>query len=310
MFLGSPRPHKLRFDSVASIRRDGADYILPIGLLEGPVKGLTRTRSVYVTLSLPERVFMERQLELPGLTATAAESAARLDLIRRTPFRPEEVYASLARSAGNASTFHQYVIRRSDVTALAERIRELGFNVGEVRLEGSPHLLPFADLSDQALPARRMWRWLNGTLAVALAGTLCWLWLNPGFAERDASQALATEVSALRERATELRREVDDLRADRAARDAFLGEIIGRPRLVEIIRNLTVALPDDTWVSDLVYNGSGVVVSGATTQSAAELVLELSKRRDIINPRLSGPVARLPSGEESFELAIDLVASP
>jgi Tfp pilus assembly protein PilN len=78
-----------------------------------------------------------------------------------------------------------------------------------------------------------------------------------------------------------------------------------RPRLSQTLRDLTVALPDTVWLSELGFSQTGAVLSGETADSAADLVIALAALREFENPRLSGSVSRTPAGREQFELVID-----
>ncbi|MEO8531356.1 MAG: PilN domain-containing protein, partial [Deltaproteobacteria bacterium] len=262
-----------------------------------------------VALTLPKSLMMERSLELPGLSNAAADAAARLDLLRKTPFRPNEVYTLLAPLPGPNGRYRQYVIRKSDVSDVATRLAKLGLRTGPVLVEGEASGT-LADLSDQWLPARKLWRRLNATLALGIIAALAWVWLSPGLAMRRDANLTSARVEALRVEATDLRAQVETARVQQQDQQAFLAGIIGRPRLVEVIRDLTVALPDEVWVSDMTFDGKTAVVSGEALGSAADLVLMLSKRREFTNPRLSGPVALMGSGVESFQLALDLGGAP
>jgi general secretion pathway protein L len=306
MFLGSPMPRALHFraDVQRIILRNGS-VLAPASILSGtaPVPD-TNVRGL-VSLSLPKSVLMERKLELPGMKGSAALEAARLDLMRRTPFRPNEVY-TLMKPMGTKGDFVQWVARKADVDSLVARLASAGLRVGSVRIEGEEAAGILADLTGQALPFRKVWRRTNAALGTALVATIGWLWLSPGLVARQQAQTLAAELDTLRTEATSLRQDVEALRGAQEEQRAFLAGIVGRPRLLDVLRDLTVALPDDVWISDLVFDGKTTVVSGETATSAADLVLTLSRLKEFSNPRLAGPIARTANGSESFELALDL----
>ena len=75
-----------------------------------------------------------------------------------------------------------------------------------------------------------------------------------------------------------------------------------KPRLIDGLRALTVALPDGVWISDLKFTPTEFVITGETSGSAADLVLQLTESNLDLVPSLQGAVSRTNIGSERFSL--------
>ena len=95
------------------------------------------------------------------------------------------------------------------------------------------------------------------------------------------------------------------MRAERDEESRLLQELKQRPRLVETLREATVALPDEAWISTVTFRPNAVTLEGETSGAAVDLVLGLAEKRQFGNPRLSGATTRTATGKERFEIALD-----
>lgn len=102
--------------------------------------------------------------------------------------------------------------------------------------------------------------------------------------------------------AVALRREVEALRAEGAARAAFWEEANARTGPLDTLARLTDALPDGVWLTDLSYAPPELRFSGTTADGAAELVLALSEEDGFRDPALVGQVSRADEGRERFSI--------
>ncbi|MEO8531637.1 MAG: PilN domain-containing protein [Deltaproteobacteria bacterium] len=309
-FFGRPVARELVFsDDVSNVILRGKTLVAPTSLLKTEASSSPGSYRGAVIAILPQHYCLERQIEVPAKGLAALASIAELDLTRRTPFRKSDVWwtVSAPTSVPNGFVVSQFVVKRSDVRALSARLALLGLRLTQVRIAGSSVL---ADLSDTAAPSGRLWRRFNAGLAalgVILAMTL---WLNPALVARADLRVLDTALAARRDEAVNLRSQVEVLREQKDAREQFLAEIVTRPRLSNVLRDLTVALPDTVWISDFVFSPIAVVVTGEIAGSAADLVLALSENRQFGNPRLTGPVSQTQEGRERFDLTVDLGGVP
>ncbi|MDA7966146.1 PilN domain-containing protein [Ruegeria sp.] len=309
MFWGQPKAVPLRFRT-SHLKR--ADDILSIDALsqETPRPGRGEDIAVIDVLA-PAEFFFERRLTLPPSARGKLEEMSLLDLRSRTPFELNNIYWRLGKPIvrGDAIEVSQWIVRREDVAGWKRNLKKNGFRVRKLYVDNENAPTAIADFSDEILPGRQSFRRLNAALVSVAALALLTAWLYPGWAARSETRALQLELETLRSEALLERRKVEDIRKAEAQKAAFVDAVLLRPLLLDTVRELTVSLEDDIWVSTLTFTTSRVVLTGEAGKSAAETVLSLGKRSGFGNPRLSGPVSRTARGSERFEITLDLGAT-
>lgn len=309
MFLGQPRAtHVLFSKNTETISTKNGLFIAPKSLLKGSGPNIPAVGKRIVDASVPQDFFLKRKIEAPLTAGRNLRQLVELDMVRRTPFRPDTVYWSLSKpkKINGKLLVEQWIAKRSDIERLQQRTARIGLHIRKVFVENSPMQNPIADLSASITPMARRWRLLNGTLAVSAVGLAAVIWFYPILQTSAENDRISESIAQKRTQAIALRREVDDLRSREMERAAFLNIVYQRPRLSHTLRKITVALPDDVWLSDIIFSPEDVIVSGEVRGSAAQLVLTLAQRNEFHNPRLSGPVASARNGAERFELSLDL----
>lgn len=310
MFFGMPMATEVRFSNgVETIARCKGQLIAPESLLEINSPEIPPVPSRIVDALIPETFFLKRKIEAPVTTGKNLKKLVELDMVRRTPFRPDTVYWAISKPHKLGNTLHveQWIIKRNDIARLQQRVANAGLHIRKVFVEGASIQHPIANLSASVAPNARRWRALNGTLAIGAVGLAAMVWLYPAWQASAETARLNEAIAQNRTRALAMRQDVEDLRSHEMERAAFLDIVYQGPRLSHVLRDVTVALPDSVWVSDVNFSPERVVVSGEVSGSAAQLVLALAQRNEFHNPRLSGPVARANNGAERFEVALDLV---
>ncbi|MCW3783544.1 PilN domain-containing protein [Defluviimonas salinarum] len=312
MFLGQPLAATAVFsDQDGDAQQSKREIVLPPSLLcESGIPGRIASATT-IDIRLPREVLLRREIPIPAGSSRAADRIAALDLARRTPLRPTDVHTVLSapKRIDGARMSVQWVAKSSEVAALRARLASSGYTVRKVFVADGPTLAPLADFSAEIAPRRALWRRANALLLLAATGLLILGWTRPALESREDLRNLEAMLATLRTDAVTLRREVDALEGSAAERTAFLSSVVDRPKLVNTLRDMTVALPDTVWLSDLSFRPERLVLTGSAADSAADLVLTLTGRAGLSNPRLTGPVSRTPDGSERFEIAVDLVAA-
>lgn len=308
MFFGEPAVSDLRLvkDVQGIVRRKG-QLVAPDTLLHPDAPEIKPVRRRLVDIRVPQSFFLRRLVEAPATARKNLNKMVELDMIRRTPFRPDTVFWAIAKPEQTATSLQveQWIAKRSDLDLLCQQAAKAGLIVRKVFIDGAPVKGPIANFSAKVAPNAGRWRLLNGGIAAGAGVAAAVIWLYPAWQNSAESQRLQSVIAGNRSMAIELRQEVEALRSREMERAAFLDIVYHRPRLSNVLRNLTVALPDNVWITDLNFSPTRLVVSGEIKGSAAELVLALAKRNEFSNPRLSGPVARTGNGAERFELTLD-----
>lgn len=312
MFFGMPIAAEVRLSKGTEvITTNKGQLIAPQGLLQASGPNIPPIRGKIVDVFIPQNFFLKRKIEAPTTAGKNLKKLVELDMVRRTPFRSDAVYWAISKPNKSKGSLNveQWIAKRSDIERLQYRAANVGLQIRKVFIEGDPISHPIADLSASVTPLARRWRLLNGALAIGAVGMAAMIWLYPALQASAENARMSESVAQNRTRALALRQEVGDLRSREMERAAFLDIVYQRPRLSHTLREITVALPDNVWLSDMNFSTERVVVSGEVTGSAAQLVLALAKRNELYNPRLSGPVARTSNGTERFELTLDLVSA-
>lgn len=308
VFLAQPTATPLRFGDVETMSWHEGAVLAPLALLDEVAPELARGKPGTVDARLPADHLLRRELIVPWAARSRLRQVAALDLIRRSPFSADEVYWGLEPPERRDTMLRvvQWVVRREDVARLGLRLRGCGLELRRVGVWGRPVTL--VDLGEQGQWARRLRRTNLALLGAILAVCLA-LWLSPAVAALWHAGRRGQHLEVARAEAFELRSQIDGLRADQTRRSDLLVAISQHPRLIQLLRDLTVALPDEAWISELRLRDRMVQIDGETQGAAADLVLRLSKQRSFAEPRLTGAVARTATGSERFELSFDLRAA-
>ncbi len=303
LLFGTPIARKLEFSSRATgIVRKKDKIIAPLAMLSPEGFEATGGRRNYVVdVVLPEDACLERALSLPLMSPARTRQAVRLNTLQETPFSEEDVLWSITRR--NDGEVVQHIYRRNDADTLITRLERCGLQVRRL-LVGSTTAVPLLDRINSLTRRYKLWNDLNALLLLGCVGLSSFLFLRPALVSQDALRTLTPEVEALRHEAVALRGKISEAEVAGEEKGAFVRAVSDQVLLVDIIRELTIKLPDSVWLSNVQRNGDEVIISGTISGSAAELVLLLAQSKLLIDPRLSGPVSRgqVP-GTENFEIA-------
>ena len=304
LFLGQSMARTFVVSDDVESAKQGA---LPSAFVEIPSGNATRQR-IIADVVLPPRFFLNRKVTLPAGAKRNAEQVARLDMIRRTPFQPQDVHTVLSRvhREGEGYQASQLVIERDIVQQYKNNLATHGYRLRRLYTDGPDFTQPIADFSRDVAPRRTFWLSLNAILAMVAIAAFGIAFAQPVLRTQQATAAVKADIVGLQNEALALRQRIDALRASEAEKTAFLDILRHSPKLGDTLRELTVAMPDEAWAENMTFQQGRLVVSGQTTGSAAGLVLDLADARSFTNPRLSGATARTASGQERFEISLDL----
>lgn len=268
-------------------------------------------------VELPADRALVRSLSLPAAAEATLADLLVFEIERQTPF-----------PAGQACFYHQIVGRlpptptlpagsievrltavpRQLVEAAEEALADLGLEPGAIVVEG---LAP-ADRGRLSLLANRTrveagaWtplnRWLAGLVAALALGAA----LSQPVADEIEARRLAEEGRRLAPAAKAVlaeRTAADSARLTLAQALAARGQA---PATVELLVELTRALPDDTWLGFLSLSGRELLIEGSS-RSAAALVAPIEASPLFGRVSFRAPVTRDPGSTlERFQLAIEV----
>jgi len=312
LFLGRPQALQLSFDAnITQVSRKHDKLLAPASLLRagGPV--VAATPGAVVDIILPSDVLLVRSITAPRSARGKLAEVATLDLMRKTPFKMADVHVALSpQEAGEEELkASQWVIKRGELDAILRRLQELGLRTRKVLIDAGGRCITLVDRTHSIAPKAKIWLRSNLLLLLVAGALALFLWLHPGWRAQAALAELEPVLSERRTKVVALRQELDQRNASATQTERFLQTVVRRPKFIEILRILTVTLPDEVWLSDIVLRDGNLVVSGETSGSATDLVLALAKAQEFSNARLSGPVSKVATGAERFQIALELGAS-
>ncbi|WP_159086868.1 PilN domain-containing protein [Loktanella sp. Alg231-35] len=286
------------------------DGIPARGIIHESISVLTTQGNVAgrrnVDVVLPQEILLERSIEIPPTAVSKHRAIAELNLLRRTPFNLSEVHWVLSGDATSKSdVLCQWVAKRSDLSHYRNMLLSHGYRVRRFVVAGQKGQAVLADFTSDVAPRAATWRRMNVLLLIGAIGAGLLLWLQPAWqAKIEADRQLAAR-DTLRSEAVALRTKIEALKGLDTARAAFIENVFERPKLVDALHQMTVALPDHVWVSDVEFVAEQILINGETSQSAAALVLELTDAGLPFEPALSGSVSRTAEGKERFGIVFN-----
>lgn len=286
-------PVRLTDDDFVVYSVDGSQ----IGLLASSAKArsLVRSKDVLVLLE-PGEAFL-RQRRLPASSEINLRNALRLQIAADTPFDLDEVFEDcrvIDRETGSGFlTAEQAIVRREEIrrlqaAALTARIDIAGVDIADENHQPRGfNLLPEAERArpDAFLPS------LNRALAVAallLAGVVGSLYVLS--LERRAS-ALDDRISLAKADAAEVLAIQREVRARAEAVSVIEAQSADPARFTELLNELSRALPDDTWLEGLAYDGNQISLVGLS-RSSDGLVAKLEQIPGVVAARVVSSVMR------------------
>lgn len=296
-------------ETIASARSSGCENIME------NVDALLRARgldpkTLEVGISLPAGRIFSRQLLLPAVAAPALETIVAQDMVRKTPFKPDDVltdHVIADRPEGKLKVL-QWVARRDDVQSALALLKMPFEQLAFVTCEAtSGAARPIIRLHRGSRAGRSLLRHAAvalGCTALLLAGTAGGLrYWN----QQLALDRLQGEIAATNDKARQIRGLVDRVRQRQTALFNLRTQKSEGPRLIAIWDEVTRVLPSHTWlaefrIAELAAHETQVTLSGLSG-AAPSLVRIIDRSRMFMDAALTAPVALDPAeGSERFVL--------
>ncbi len=257
-------------------------------------------------LMLPADAVLTRRISLPAQVRDTLPQAIRFELDRLSPFQPEQVlydFAPLPLAKGDTRLHVDLALcRRDRVDGWIGRLREAGSPVDQVAWQGAwtkANLLPEAERPRRQQPLLDPLKLLLGLVLVLAALTLG----TPLWQKARLLESLETEIGKARAQAVQVDEARQELERARRGSTEVLRQKWEQPRMLDLLRELTERIPDDTWVQSLEYQEGEVQVRGESGQATALIgLLEQAPGFDGVSFR--SPVTQVArTGKERFNLA-------
>ena len=283
-----------------------------------------------VVVALPSGQVLRKEIRLPAAVEQDLRQTLAYDLDRHTPFKPDELYfdsAVVGRDARkNEIRVDWAAALRSAVSDARRRAESWGATVvavtpdsigseGPVTSGGSRlNLLPEAER-----PAAAWWRrwrlWVPVALVAFVASIAIVL---PIWQERGYVIALSQTISQMRvqaDAASALRQQLETMTGDY---NYVLGRKYGFPSQVQVLNDVTMLLPDDTWITQLEVKSAPrgkeprreLLLRGESA-NAGRLVSLLEESKVFVEAAPRSPTTKIQPGPgEIFDLGAQLAPTP
>jgi general secretion pathway protein L len=261
---------------------------------------------------MPAEAGLCTTVELPDVALGNLAEVVGFELDRYTPFRADQVYFACRvlrhDRAEKRIVVEVTVVPHQIVDAAIGEVAALGVGPDEVEIagttaqSGSPHLI-----LDRPARASRRGDLLTYTLATAAAVLAAIAVAIPATETQRTAARLSEQLEHVKRSAAAtaaLRQEIAALREEE-------GTLVDRkrqsPAASKMLLDLTRALPDDTYLTDLQFVGSELVLAGSTA-SASELVATLELSGTFRNTAFVSAVTRdAKTGRERFSISTEVL---
>ncbi|MBK1717424.1 PilN domain-containing protein [Thiocystis violacea] len=263
-------------------------------------------------LRLPRGAVLTRSVSFPARVRSNLPQVIRYELDRLSPFQAKDVVFDFMTHGGAKSadrlSLDLALCRRDLVEGWIKRLAELGSPIDRISWEGAwsgANLLPL-----EQRPHRRRVRFNLGTASIAASVLLALaIGLTPLWQKNHLAQKLEAELSRVRAQAVavdELRQELERVRQGSTL---VLQRKLDQPPILEMLRDLTDRLPEDTWVQNLEFNEGQVDIRGESGQATA-LIGTLEQAPGIDGVSFGSPVTQIArTGKERFNIAFRYTGS-
>lgn len=259
-----------------------------------------------IAVSIDNSLCFRRIVEFPAQTEATLAKALRLDLLRVTPFNPDDIITAHrilnSANAGNTWKVEQLVFKRQALeplrrvlTAQKRRLEAIVFR------DHQGSLWPIALSGDGKLyGSDRHKRWLKlaaiSFLAITIGGAASIS--ASSWQAADQSQEVAAKIAGLKPEADKVLARVEGLKLSSAALQEMGDWKNNSLHLPNFIEELSRLLPDDAFLEGLTLDGTTVVLEGQAAKPE-DLISKLEASSLFAKVAFSAPVYRNPAETQS-----------
>jgi len=276
-----------------------------------------RLRGAEIVVELPAHQVLRRVVELPMAAVENLREVLSFEMDRHTPLKAEDAAfdyrvittdPAAKRVAVDVAVVQRTLVERA--CALAESLgltpQRIGIGADDEDARQPLNLLPPAERSAGIAVAR--------SLSIFLALAVCALGIGAVYLPLYFKGRVLAAYEARLEGSRAAAVEADFLSQQVAAaleRTQFLVERrLSTPTTAALLNELTILLPDDTWLIELHWRGNQLSFSGFSPR-AASLIASIEESSMISEVRFASPVTTDPKiGRERFNLSAVVAGGP
>jgi len=248
---------------------------------------------------------LRRSVSLPVQVRSNLVQVLGYEMDRLSPFRSEEVYFDFRILANPAPSDKVMVdlalCRRDQVREWLTNLRDGGVPVDQVTWDGAwpkANLLPLLERPQRGTRPFSV----NKVLLLAIFLLTVAVLVTPLWQMQHLLDDRIAEIAKLKVRAHEVHETRTALERARQGSVAVLQRKWEQPRTIDLLRELTERLPDDTWIQNLDYRDGKLQIRGESAQATA-LINLLDQAPGITAVAFRSPVVQVArSGRERFHI--------
>lgn len=278
--------------------------------------GDPRVRSL---LCLPRPRVLSRRIRLPLAAENNLAQVLAFEMDRQTPFKADQVYADqriVDRDAATRALGVEFaVVPRPVLDGALAALAPLDYPLDGVdgwREQPGGDRLGFNFLpAGQRVKRRNVRLRLNlalAAVAVLLLFVAMSLWVDN---RREALAKMTDEVAGMQKQAAQVTALRKGLADSIEGASFLMRKKSATPPMVELLADVTHALPDDTYLERFSLDASNQVALGGQSEHAASLLEQVGKAKTLANVSFQGviqPDAR--TRKERFNIAATFLATP
>ncbi len=268
-------------------------------------------------LCLPQKKVLVKKLRLPQVLAQNLRQSLQFEIDRYTPFQAHQVYfdCQVVQHLADKQQIDVLLILapKTLVTGCMERLDQYGFRLDGIdvakvepwdgRQQHQVNLLPKEDLPER----KKTWDGLNLVLSLIIVVLLGIAIGVPIWNQDQTQQQLEAELliaTKAAKQANHLRNQMDEIMQKM---QFVLQKKQQQPTTIEALNELTLLLPDNSWVHFLEQDGTEIRMQGKSPEASA-LLAKMEQSRYFHQAKFRSPITRdSKTGLERFHLSMELV---
>jgi general secretion pathway protein L len=283
------------------------------------IDGFLRTHGVRrgdadIVIRLPQQMFFRRKLILPTQAAASIDQIVAADLVRKTPFRLQDIYhghSTTTQGPSGKIVVWQWLVRRAFVhdaaSAFNLSVDDVAFvhsSAGNDAARPTPRIALHSNAKN-----RRSWIKTSVLLLLCSVGLLT---VATAVLKYQRQQALIDEndsrIAAARVRAQKVRSEFDRVQGRQNVLLHLRSQRLDAPGLLDVWEEATRVLPTHSWLTELRLTevpekNEQLVAMNGFSAGATDLVKLIDRSPLLADASLTAPVTIDPvEGRERFAL--------
>ncbi|MGA7676315.1 MAG: PilN domain-containing protein [Rhizomicrobium sp.] len=260
-----------------------------------------------VVIQFPRQSVLHLQLELPAASQTILRKAVAFELEQLSPIGSDKLYFDFsATKAPSTARIELRAIKREVVDEAVTLCHASNLGVSGIFFEADDREADWRAFPiDWPAFLRRQWA-RRGALCLGAAALFLLVAVLFAVNMRGATEAsqMLTQLEAVNEQAAVVHRMQRDIR-DLHTQIEFPAAQKTAPLLLDVLSQVTKALPDGTWLTEFEIKDGKAHIRGFS-KSPSDLIGDIDQSPYLANAQFGAPLEGAQDGTERFDLSFDV----